>query len=103
MPSLARDYGEGGEAIPKPGDFVMVLDGEGRPRSISRTTEVTIKPLSQIGKVFAWDAGEGDCTREGGSMPIADISLGERTAKGSSARSLPCSTASRSHGRSMRG
>src|SRR5215471_8994908 len=27
--SLARDYGEGCEPIPKAGDFVMMLDGEG--------------------------------------------------------------------------
>ena len=35
--SLARDYGEGRESIPRPGDFVMMLDGEGRPRLIWRT------------------------------------------------------------------
>ena len=46
--SLARDYGEGRESIPRPGDFVMMLDGKGRPRFIWRTTEVTIKPLSQV-------------------------------------------------------
>jgi uncharacterized protein YhfF len=38
--SLIRDYGEGREPIPKPGDFVMMLDGEGRPRFIWRTTEI---------------------------------------------------------------
>jgi uncharacterized protein YhfF len=32
--SLARNYGEGREAIPRPGDFVMMLDGKGRPRFI---------------------------------------------------------------------
>jgi uncharacterized protein YhfF len=31
--SLARDYGAGREPMPKPGDFVMMLDGDGRPRS----------------------------------------------------------------------
>ena len=45
--SLALDYGEGCEAMPRPGDFVMMLDGKRRPRFIWRTTEVTIKPLSQ--------------------------------------------------------
>jgi uncharacterized protein YhfF len=29
--SLARDYGEGREPTPKPGDFMMILDGAGRP------------------------------------------------------------------------
>src|SRR5262249_3318034 len=62
--SLARDYGEGRESIPRPGDFVMMLDGKGRPRLIWRTTEVTIKPLSQVDDPFAWDEGEGDRTRE---------------------------------------
>jgi uncharacterized protein YhfF len=62
--NLARDYGEGREPMPKPGDFVMMLDGERRPRFIWRTTEVTIKPLSQADEAFAWDEGEGDRTRD---------------------------------------
>ena len=62
--SLARDYGEGRESIPRPGEFVMMLDGEGRPRFIWRTSEVTIKPLSPVDDSFAWDEGEGDRTRE---------------------------------------
>ena len=62
--SLVRDYGDGREPTPKPGDFVMMLDGEGRPRFIWRTTEVTIKPLSQADEAFAWDEGEGDRTRD---------------------------------------
>jgi uncharacterized protein YhfF len=62
--SLARDYGEGREPMPKPSDFVIVLDGEGRPRFIWRTTEITIKPLSQVDEAFAWDEGEGDRTRD---------------------------------------
>ena len=62
--SLARDFGDGREAMPKPGDFVMMLDGEGRLRFIWRTTEVTIKPLSQVDEAFAWDEGEGDRSRK---------------------------------------
>ena len=62
--SLTRDYGEGREPIPKRGDFVMILDGEGRPRFIWRTTEITIKPLSEVDEAFAWDEGEGDRTRD---------------------------------------
>ena len=30
--SLIRDYSEGREPMPKPGDFVMMLDGQGHPR-----------------------------------------------------------------------
>jgi uncharacterized protein YhfF len=62
--SLARDYGDGREPMPKPGDFVIMLDGEGRPRFIWRTTEVTIQPLSEVDATFAWDEGEGDRRRE---------------------------------------
>jgi uncharacterized protein YhfF len=62
--SLALDYGEGREPMPKPGDFVMMLDGVGRPRFIWQTTEVTIKPLSQVDEAFARDEGEGDRTRD---------------------------------------
>src|SRR5207237_7965575 len=62
--SLAGDYGEGREPMPKPGDLVMMLDGERRPRFVWRTTEVTVKPLSQVDEAFAWDEGEGDRMRE---------------------------------------
>ena len=34
--------------MPRPGDFVMMLDGERRPRFIWRTTEVMIKPQSEV-------------------------------------------------------
>ncbi len=61
--SLARDYDDGREPTPRPGDFVVVQDGESRPRFIWRTIEVTIKPLSQVDETFAWDEGEGDRTR----------------------------------------
>jgi len=42
----------------------MMLDGERRPRFIWRTTEVAIKPLSEVDEPFAWDEGEGDRTRD---------------------------------------
>jgi uncharacterized protein YhfF len=42
----------------------MMLDGDGRPRFIWRTTEVTIKPLSQVDQPFASDEGEGNRTRD---------------------------------------
>jgi uncharacterized protein YhfF len=60
--SLARDY-EAGAPMPKPGDFVVMLDGQGHPRFIWRTTEVTVKPMSEVDEAFAWDEGEGDRTR----------------------------------------
>jgi uncharacterized protein YhfF len=50
--------------MPQPGDFVIMLNGVGRPRFICRTTEVTIKPLFRVDEAFAWDEGEGDRTRD---------------------------------------
>jgi hypothetical protein len=43
--------------MPRPGDFVIMLNGVGRPRFICRTTEVPIKPLFQVDQAFAWDEG----------------------------------------------
>jgi len=34
------------------------------PRFIWRTTEVAIKPLSQVDETFTWDEGEGNRTRD---------------------------------------
>lgn len=61
--SLVRDYGPGGEPLPRVGDFVVVIDGRGAPACIWRTTEITVKPLNQVDDAFAWDEGEGDRTR----------------------------------------
>ena len=81
---MACDYGAGREPIPKPGDFVMILDGAGCPRFIWRTTEGLIKPLSQVDEKFAWDArGRETIRASGGSLLIDGISLGKRRVKGS--------------------
>ena len=50
--------------MPQPGDFVIMRNGVGRPRFICRTTEVSIKPLSEVDEAFAWDEGEGNRTRD---------------------------------------
>jgi hypothetical protein len=78
---LVRDYGNGREPTPKPGDFVIMLNGEGHPGFIWRTTEVTIKPLSQVDEACAWDEERATARGTGGAMPIAAISLGKRGAK----------------------
>jgi uncharacterized protein YhfF len=62
--SLLRDYETGVESVPHAGDFVIVVDGRGRPRCIWRTTEVSVKPLIEVDDAFAWDEGEGDRTRD---------------------------------------
>lgn len=63
--SLARDYGEGREALPAVGDYVVVIDGAHVPRCIWRTTEIEVKPLIAVDDEFARDEGEGDRTRAG--------------------------------------
>ena len=49
--SLVHDYDDGREPIPRPGDFVMMLDGERRPRFIWRTSERRVRsPCSKSGE-----------------------------------------------------
>jgi uncharacterized protein YhfF len=60
--SLMRDYAGGHLPLPKVGDFVVMVDGDGAPRCIWRTTEIEIKPLDMVDARFAWDEGEGDRT-----------------------------------------
>jgi uncharacterized protein YhfF len=59
---LKRDFELSGEPWPVVGGHVVVVDGQGEPRCIWRTTEVTIKPLIEVDAQFAWDEAEGDRT-----------------------------------------
>ena len=61
--SLARNYADCRD-MPKVGDYVVVVDGEGMPCCIWRTVEILVKPLDAVDEGFAWDEGEGDRTRE---------------------------------------
>lgn len=47
-------------SLPQPGDHLVVLDGEGRPRAIVRTTHVEKRLFNQIDDAFAFESGEGD-------------------------------------------
>ena len=68
--TLLRDFeagapvkgaGEGaGSSLPQPGDHLVVLDGEGRPRGIVRTAHVEKRLFNQIDDAFAFESGEGD-------------------------------------------
>lgn len=60
--SRVADYGPDGEPMPKVGDHSVVLDGEGLPICIIRTTAVEICPFGEVDEAFAWDEGEGDRT-----------------------------------------
>jgi uncharacterized protein YhfF len=59
---LALEFVRDGEPLPRPGDYSIVLNGQGRPVCVIRTTEVEVKPLNQVDDRFAWDEGEGDRT-----------------------------------------
>jgi uncharacterized protein YhfF len=62
--SLALDYQRAdSDPFPAVGDYVVWLDGSGRPRCITRTSSVEVKPLLQVDEAFAWDEDEGDRTR----------------------------------------
>lgn len=57
----AEGAGEGVDtSLPQPGDHLVVLDGEGRPRAIVRTTHVEKRLFNQIDDAFAFESGEGD-------------------------------------------
>jgi len=62
--SLVRDFSSPQNPLPRVGDFVVVVDGNGRPQCIYRTTEIAFKPLNAVDEHFAWDEGEGERTRD---------------------------------------
>ena len=62
---LVRDHGGDGPPMPRPGDLWMVVDAEGEPVCILRTTDVRVGPLSSVDDDFAWEEGEGDRSRAG--------------------------------------
>ncbi len=61
---LLRDFTLNAEPMPVVGGYVVVVDGNGRPVCIWRTTDVRIGPLNSVDAAFAWDEGEGDRTLE---------------------------------------
>ena len=53
--------GEGADtSLPQPGYHLVVLDGDGQPRAIVRTTHVEKRLFNQIDDAFAFESGEGD-------------------------------------------
>jgi uncharacterized protein YhfF len=52
------------EPVPVPGDHSVILDGDGTPLCIIRTTSVDIRPFGEVDEAFAWDEGEGDRSLE---------------------------------------
>lgn len=62
---LASNYGDGKEPTPEPGDLSLILDGDGAPICVIRTTQVEHRRFGDVDESFAWDEGEGDRTLEG--------------------------------------
>jgi uncharacterized protein YhfF len=57
--SLRADYG-GDEPLPTPGDLAVILDGDGEPLCVIRTTAVEVRAFGDVDEEFAWTEGEGD-------------------------------------------
>jgi molybdopterin-guanine dinucleotide biosynthesis protein A/uncharacterized protein YhfF len=56
---LRSEYGPD-EPLPEAGDLSVILDGEGAPLCVIRTTAVEIRPFGKVDEEFAWTEGEGD-------------------------------------------
>ena len=67
---MARDYGEGREPTPKPGDFEMMLEAKGVQSSFGVSLNY-YQPLSHVDQAFAWDeGGRGPHTRVVARRPL---------------------------------
>ena len=59
---LAAEYEEENESLPMVGDLSLILDGQGGPVCVIRTTQVEVRRFGDVDDAFAWDEGEGDRT-----------------------------------------
>ena len=57
--SLRSEYGAD-EPMPAAGDLGVILDGDGRPLCIVRTTSADVRAFGDVDAEFAWTEGEGD-------------------------------------------
>jgi uncharacterized protein YhfF len=60
--TLERDFEAEGDALPRPGEHIVVLDGRGEPRAIVRVRHVERRFFNDIDDEFAFECGEGDRT-----------------------------------------
>lgn len=49
-----------GEQLPQPGQFSIVLDGQGHPLAVIETIQVQVQAFNQVDADFAYEEGEGD-------------------------------------------
>ncbi len=61
---LAASYEAEGEALPGPGDVSVIVNGEGLPIAVIRTTGVTVLPFREVTAEMAAEEGEGDLSLE---------------------------------------
>ncbi len=54
------EYEAEGEPLPQPGEYSIILSGEGQPICLIETTEVRVVPYDKVEPQFAYDEGEGD-------------------------------------------
>jgi uncharacterized protein YhfF len=54
------EYEAEGEPLPEPGAYWVVLDGQGTPVCIVRTTRIELRRFGDVDEQFARDEGEGD-------------------------------------------
>ncbi|MCP2267339.1 ASCH domain-containing protein [Promicromonospora thailandica] len=62
--SALWDYEDEGVPQPVPGELSIILDGEGHPRALIRTTSVESVPFDEVDEDFAAAEGEDDRTLE---------------------------------------
>lgn len=60
--TLERDFEVEGDALPRPGEHIVVLDGRGTPQAIVRLTHVERRHFNEVDDEFAFECGEGDRT-----------------------------------------
>ena len=61
---LADFEPHGSDPLPAVGAYSVLIGGHGQPLAVLRTTDVAVKPMSEVDEAFAWDEGEGDRSLE---------------------------------------
>ncbi len=62
--SLLSEYRDSGERMPEEGDLAVVLDADGDPLCVIRTTRVEVRRFGDVDAEYAWTEGEGDRSLE---------------------------------------
>ena len=56
------DYEATGDALPQVGEYSIILDGQGVPRALIRTTSLRVVPFDEVDEEHAFAEGESDRT-----------------------------------------